>query len=217
MIVDEHITQYLHSLDEDATPHLASLRAEAEAEGVPLIRREMERFFRVLFAMKRPERVLEIGTGIGYSAVFMIAVSETIRHLDTIENYPPRIQKAKTVLAPYEKTVTLLEGDAAEVIRKLEEPYDFVFLDGPKAQYPVMLPDLKRLLLPGGILLSDNVLQEGDLVRSRFAVSRRDRTVHERMREFLHRVTHDPELVTSVLPVGDGVSLSVKQELQKEV
>ena len=216
MIVEEHITRYLHSLDSDAPKHLESLRKEAEADGVPLIRREMERFLCVLLAMNRPERILEIGTGIGYSSVFMATFSETVRHIDTIENYPPRIEKAKKAIAPFRETITLLEGDATEVIRTLETPYDFIFLDGPKAQYPFLLPELKRLLKTGGVLLSDNVLQEGELVRSRFAVSHRDRTIHERMRTFLEMVTHDPELVTSVVTIGDGVSLSIKQETKRK-
>lgn len=211
MIVEEHIIQYLHSLDEDAPAHLALLRAEAEGEGVPLIRREMERFLRVLLQLKKPARVLEIGTGIGYSAVFMVTYGTDIRRIDTIENYPPRIEKAKKTLAPFSETIVLIEGDAADVIGTQKEPYDLIFLDGPKAQYPSMLPDLKRLLKPEGILLADNVLQGGELVRSRFAVNRRDRTIHERMRSFLQMATHDPELLTSVLPVGDGISLSVKQ------
>lgn len=226
MIVEEHITQYLHSLERDNDPFLEELRAYAEKHEVPIIRREMESFLRVLLDLHHPERILEIGTGIAYSAVFMAGCAKSVKEIDTIENYPPRIEKAKEVIAAYEKgddsfadmkgsgekaKIRLIEGDAAEEIRKLEGPYDMIFLDGPKAQYLSMLPELLRLLRSGGVLLADNVLQEGELVKSRYVTQRRDRTIHERMRDFVWEVKHHPELVTSVITIGDGVTLSVKR------
>lgn len=90
--------------------------------------------------------------------------------------------------------------------------FDFIFLDAAKAQYPVWLPQLLRLLNPGGMLLSDNILQEGSLAESRFLIDRRERTIHSRMREYLFTLTHHPLLTTSILPVGDGISLSVRKE-----
>ena len=110
-----------------------------------------------------------------------------------------------------EEQITLLEGDAADILKGLTGSYDFIFMDAAKGQYIHFLPDVFRLLAPGGILLSDNVLQDGDIIESRFAVERRDRTIHSRMREYLYTLTHHPDLTTSVLPLGDGVTLSVKQ------
>ena len=84
-------------------------------------------------------------------------------------------------------------------------------MDAAKAQYIVFLPEVKRLLAPGGMLISDNVLQDGDIVQSRFAVTRRNRTIHKRMREYLYALTHDEDLTTTILPVGDGVTISIKR------
>ena len=116
-----------------------------------------------------------------------------------------------------EEQITLLEGDAMEIIRTLDGPYDFIFVDAAKAQYIHYFPELLRLLEPGGYLISDNVLQDGDLIESRFAVERRNRTIHARMREYLYELTHHQELTTSILPVGDGVAVSVKDRKEERL
>ena len=135
-------------------------------------------------------------------------------HITTIENYPPRIERAKAniALAGMEDKITLIPGDAAEVLKELSESWDFIFMDAAKGQYIHFLPDILRLLPPGGLLISDNVLQDGDIIESRFAVTRRNRTIHARMREYLYELKHHPELETVILPVGDGVTLSTKKE-----
>ena len=109
-----------------------------------------------------------------------------------------------------EEKITLLEGDAADVLKELEGPYDFIFMDAAKGQYIHFLPEVLRLLAPGGILVSDNVLQDGDVVESRYAVVRRNRTIHSRMREYLWTLKHMDGLETIVLPIGDGMTVSVK-------
>lgn len=217
MITEETIVQYLHSLGKDRSALLEEMRLFAEAEHVPVIRREMESLMEVLLEMKRPERILEIGTGIAFSAIFMAQSCPDIREIVTIENDPERIRLAASYIRRYEEgtdqaKISLVEADAAEAIRAMEGTFDLIFLDGPKGQYPVMLPELLRLLKNGGILLSDNVLQEGDVVRPRYLLSRRERTIHERMREFLWTITHEEQLVTTVLPLGDGAAVSVKRE-----
>ncbi len=220
MIANEHVTKYLHSLETDNDPFFEELREYAKEHDVPIIRREMESFLRVLLRLTHAERILEIGTGIAYSASFMAFHADRVRSIDTIENYPPRIEKAKDVIGKFqeklkesgrEAEIRLIEGDAAKEIQKLEGSYDLIFLDGPKAQYLSMLPELLRLLKTGGVLLADNVLQEGELVKSRYVTPRRDRTIHERMREFVYEVKHHPQLTTSVITIGDGVTLSIKQ------
>lgn len=90
----------------------------------------------------------------------------------------------------------------------LTETYDFIFMDAAKGQYIHFMPDILRLLGSEGTLVSDNVLQDGDIIESRFAVTRRNRTIHKRMREYLYELTHDEHLVTAVLPIGDGVTVS---------
>ena len=209
MIIDPNITTYLYSIEPEGPAYLERLREHAEQEQVPVIRREMEPFMRVLLAMAQPDHILEIGTGIGYSALFMSSCVKQAK-ITTIENYEPRLKEARKNLQEYD-TITLIEEDAAETVKKLQGPFDFIFLDAAKAQYVVMLPDLLRLLPKGGILLADNVLQDGELIRSRYVTPRRQRTIHSRMREFIWEVKHSPELETSLVTIGDGVVLSVKK------
>ena len=134
--------------------------------------------------------------------------------ITTIENYEKRIPIAKEnfLRAGKQNVIELIEGDAAYVLKELKEPYDFIFMDAAKGQYINFLPEIMRLLKSGGVLVSDNVLQDGDIIESRFAVTRRNRTIHKRMRDYLYEITHVKELTTSVLPIGDGVTISVKKE-----
>lgn len=211
MIVDQNITTYIHSLDSDAPAYLAELREYAEANDVPVIRQEMESFMKVLLKLAKPERILEIGTAIGYSALFMNECLKNVQ-IVTMENYEPRLQEARKNLAGHDN-IKLVEGDAVQNIKNLEEGFDMIFLDAAKAQYIVMLPDLLRLLKDGGILLADNVLQEGELIKSRYITPRRQRTIHSRMREFIWEVKHRPELTASVITIGDGVVLAYKNSI----
>ncbi len=218
MIVSENITSYLHSLEKDRSALLEEMRAFADSENVPIIRREVESFLEVLLSLLKAENVLEIGTGIAYSAIFMAETGQDLKRIVTIENYPPRIEKAKENLerfrkeSPEKAKIELVEGDAVQEIREMSGEFDLIFLDGPKGQYLSMLPDLLKLLRTGGVLLADNVLQDGELVRSRYVTQRRDRTIHERMREFLRDVKHHPDLLTSLVTLGDGLAVSIKKD-----
>lgn len=211
MILDQNITTYIHSLECEPEPVLEKLRERAEAEGVPIIRREMESFIRVLLKMKAPKAILEIGAGVGYSAIFM--AMNTDCHITTIENYEERIVQARANIEEtgMQDRITLIEDDAANVLPTLEGPYDMIFLDAAKGQYITFLPDILRLLPEGGILLADNVLQDGELVRSRYVTPRRQRTIHDRMREFIWEIKHSEELETSLITIGDGVTLSIRK------
>ena len=138
--------------------------------------------------------------------------------ITTIENYEKRIPIAREnfVRAGKEDAITLIEGDAAEVLEELEGTYDFIFMDAAKGQYIHYLPHVFRLLSEGGCLVSDNVMQDGDVIQSRFAVERRNRTIHARMREYLYELKHDPCLETAILPLGDGVAVSVKRKRKEK-
>lgn len=214
MITDERITSYIHSLAGNDSGICMQIEKEALADNVPIIRKEMGGFLKTILASKRPKNILEVGAAVGYSSILMSENIDSDARITTIENYDKRIAKAKENIrrAGKEDVITLLEGDAGELLKELSGPYDFIFMDAAKAQYIVILPEILRLLAPGGILITDNVLQEGDLVQSRFAVCRRDRTIHSRMREYLYAVTHCEELVTSVIPLGDGITFSVKKQ-----
>lgn len=214
MMVAERVRAYLDYLDPGNRRYLEALRREAEEGEVPVIRRDSERFLRSLLAGLRPERVLELGTAVGYSALVMAEELPPSAHITTVENYAPRIARAKENIGRYGAgRITLIEGDAYELLKEQpDEAYDFVFLDAAKGQYLKWLPELLRVLSPGGTLLSDNVLQGGDTAESRFAIDRRDRTIHSRMRAYLEALSAREGLRTSILPIGDGLAFSVKEK-----
>lgn len=212
-IVNERIVDYINSLDKGNSPVCNAIEKEALADGVPIIRKEMGNLLKVLLLLKQPQKILEVGTAVGYSSILM---SENMPHnctITTIENYDKRIPVAKNNFkrAGKEDVITLIEGDALEVLKTLDGPYDFIFMDAAKGQYINYLPDIKRVLRKGGLLISDNILQEGEIVESRYAVTRRNRTIHARIREYVYELTHSEDFVTSIVPIGDGITLSVKQ------
>lgn len=213
MIVEERLVTYINSLDSGNTPLLEEIEAEAKKNYVPVIRKEMQSFLKSMLALKRPERILEVGTAVGFSALLMEEYNPVPCRITTIENYEKRIPIAQENFkhAGKEKEITLIPGDATEVLKTLEDPYDFLFMDAAKGQYINFLPDILRLMKPGSLLVSDNVLQEGDIIESHYAVTRRNRTIHKRMREYLYELTHNDSLTTSVLPIGDGVTISIKK------
>jgi predicted O-methyltransferase YrrM len=213
MIVDERLVTYLHSLETENSEILETIEKEALADYVPIIRKEMQSFLKVILKIKRPLRILEVGTAVGFSALLMNAYAPEGSHITTIEKYEKRIPIARENFcrAGKENEITLIEGDALEVMKSLDETFDFIFMDAAKGQYIHYLPEAIRLLESGGLLVSDNVLQDGDIIESRFAVERRNRTIHSRMREYLYELKHNERLLTSIVPLGDGLALSVKQ------
>lgn len=213
MIVNERITDYIHSLESSQGELLDSIEKEALDTYVPVIRRETAALLRTVTAALRPSRILEIGTAVGYSALIMCQVMPADCHITTIEKYEKRIPIARENFrrAGEEERITLLEGDADEHLAKLEgQSFDMVFMDAAKGQYLNWLPLLLKLMPVGSVLISDNVLQDGDIVESRFAVQRRNRTIHNRMREYLYELKHMEEFETAIIPIGDGVTVSTR-------
>lgn len=212
MIVNERIQEYIWSLSSGQGNICDAIAKEAVEAYVPIIKKETESLLKTLVAARRPEAILEVGTAVGYSALLMSQVMPENCHITTIEKYEPRIPIARANFrrAGQEDRITLLEGDAGHYLKTLEGPFDFIFMDAAKGQYIHWLPDVLRLLSLGGILMSDNVLQDGDIAESRYAVERRNRTIHSRMREYLYILTHTKGVETSVIPLGDGVTISVK-------
>lgn len=214
MIADSRITDYILSLETGQGQLCDRIEQEALAARVPIIRRETAALLKTLVAAKAPRAILEIGTAVGYSALLMARVMPADCRITTIEKYEKRIPIARENfrLAGEEERITLLEGDADEILDRLKGSYfDFVFMDAAKGQILAWLPKLMELMPAGAVLVSDNVLQDGDIVQSRFAVERRNRTIHARMREYLYELKHNSALETSILPVGDGVALSVRR------
>ena len=211
MITDERMSAFIDSLDKGNSSLLNEIEREARETNVPIIRTQTQSLLRFLLSVHRPQSILEVGCAIGFSALLMSDYAPQGCRITTIEKYEKRIPIAKANFARAGKDIELLEGDATDILKELSGGYDMIFMDAAKGQYIHFLPDVLRLLNPGGILVSDNVLQDGDIVESRFAVTRRNRTIHSRMREYLYELTHSAELETVVLPVGDGVTISVKR------
>jgi len=214
-IVNDRVSSFIRSFYPDDEGFLRELYASAKERRIPVIREDTRELFRLLLSMKKPGRVLEIGTAVGYSALLMHSCCPKAS-ITTMELDPERIGEAKAnfekcgVLAEKEEEgkILLMEGDAAELLKSLDGVYDFIFVDAAKAQYPVYLQELLRLSESGTVILSDNVLQEGNIMESHFSVEKRDRTIHDRMREYLFKITHTEGLTTSILPVGDGVAVT---------
>ncbi len=212
MIVDERMVAFINSFDKGNTPFLDELEKYAKETDVPIIRKEMQTFLRFLLRLTKPMKILEVGTAIGFSALLMSEYAPEGCQITTIEKYEKRIPLARENFRRAGKadSITLLEGDAVDILKELKGFYDLIFMDAAKGQYIHFMPDILRLLPPGGLLVSDNVLQDGDIMESRFAVTRRNRTIHSRMRDYLFELTHHEQLETCILPVGDGITVSVK-------
>lgn len=213
MIVDERLVTYINSLDTGNTEILDQIEKEAIAAYVPIIRKEMQSFLKLLLAMQKPMRILEVGTAVGFSAILMAQYAPVDCKIVTIENYEKRIPVAKENFkrAGKDEQITLLEGDAMQILPTLSGEFDMIFMDAAKGQYINFMPDILRLLKSGGVLVSDNVLQDGDIIESHYVVERRNRTIYKRMREYMYELTHNEGLVTAVLPVGDGITVSAKK------
>ncbi len=221
MIISERLSEYIKALECDLPEYLDDLEQRALADEVPIIRKEAQSLLRFLLCLLRPEKILEVGCAVGFSSAFMSEYMPENCSITTIEKVEMRIKEAKKNLAriPRADKVTLLCGDANEVLKDLAdkgESYPFIFMDAAKGQYMNFLPHLMRLLPEGGILITDNVLQEGTIVESKYTIPRRERTIHMRMREYVYTLKHMDELETVVLPVGDGVTLSVKKAVAEK-
>jgi len=214
MIIDPRMATFIDSMDPGNPPYLDELEKEAIAGDIPIIRKPLQSFFRFLLRYVKPKSILEVGTAIGFSAILMSEYAPADCKITTIEKYEKRIPVAKENFRRFgkEAQIELLEGDAAEILKELQGPYDLIFMDAAKGQYLAFLPEVLRLMAPGGLLLSDNVLQDGDVIESRFALERRKRTTHARMREYLYELKHLPGYETVILPVGDGITLTTKLE-----
>lgn len=218
MSLNERITSYIHSMIEDDEGIVGIIEQEALEEQVPIIRKETKDWLKTMLLLKQPRNVLEVGTAVGFSSIYMSQYLPEDAHITTIEKWEPRIEKAKVnfMRAGVCDRITLLEGDAADILKQLamkqKGAYDFIFMDAAKGQYIHFLPDVLCLLKTGGMLISDNVLQDGEVLDSRYVVERRNRTIHSRMREYLYVLKHEDTLDTSIIPLGDGVALSVKKK-----
>lgn len=211
----ERTDVFIEAYSKGFPEYLERLETEALNDNIPIIRKDSQNLLRFLLTVKKPKNILEIGTAVGYSTLLMAEYSPKECNITTVENYPPRIAKAKEHFSLYDinHKITLLEGDAGEHLKKLTGEYDFIFLDGPKGQYEAYLDDILRLMPTGGILVTDNILKEGEMLESRYAVTRRNRTIHARMRDYLLRLKNEETLENVIWSSEDGMTLSVKRDI----
>lgn len=218
MIVNERVVSFINSLNSEIDDLVYRIEREAREEEVPIVRTETRELLKVLELIQKPQRILEVGTAVGFSSIYMSQYLPEGGSITTIEKYPPRIEAAKKNFIRTGTTdrITLLEGDAADILKSLTQEYDMIFMDAAKGQYIHFFPDIMRLLAPGGMLVSDNVLQDGDVLESHYAITKRNRTIHSRMREYLYTLKHHPALETAIIPIGDGVAVSTRIETRRE-
>ena len=211
MITNPKILEYLDIISPVNSKALEEIRAEAKRNYIPIIKRDTENFLKFVLKMQNPGSILEIGCAVGYSAAVMLENSDA--DIVTVEKMPERVEEAKRNIkyADFESRTSILEGDAGEILKSLAdkgEKFDFIFMDAAKAQYITWLPVVKKLLKESGMIFSDNCLQEGDLAESSFAIRKRDKTIHKRMREYIYLLLHDETLESWIFSIGDGVLLS---------
>lgn len=215
MIIDSNVSSYIKSFEPDLPDYLTELGEYGRRNEVPIIKKDAESLLRFAICTFKPENILEIGTAIGYSASYMLHFAPDAK-LTTLELSEDRIKDAKNTFKKngLEDRVTLIEGDASETLSSLAEAgneFDFVFMDAAKAQYSIYFEYIKKMLVSGGVLLTDNILQEGSVCESKFSVTRRDRTIHKRMRDFIRELMQDESFNSCIIPIGDGMLLSTRK------
>lgn len=190
---------------------LEKLGETARAAGFPVVREDMAAFLEFICSVKKPKRILEIGCCIGYSAILMARSSPSLEKLTTIDRYDYMIERAQKNISDFKlgDSIELLEGDAALLLREMTEGYDLIFLDAAKGQYPAFLPHCRRLLNSGGVFIADNIFFNGK-VNGDSEFHHRDKTIINRMHEFLTELFGIPEFQSAVLPVGDGITVSCR-------
>lgn len=207
-----HIPDYLLEVTKQEDPLLKEMEEYARVRHIPVIQRESARLLEVFCTLLKPKGVLEIGTAIGYSSIQLARAMDACGIVDTIELDEDRADEADRYIrrAGLEKTIRVLHADAAEVLQCLEHPYDLIFLDAAKGQYIEFLPHCLRLLNPGGLLISDNILYRGMVAREGF-VEHKHRTITVRLRAYIEALMSNESLLTSIIPIGDGMAVSMKK------
>lgn len=214
MVTLDRVSSFVRSYIKDDEGLLGQIYNKALEDKVPVMRPETKEFIKTQLLIKKPINIIEIGTAVGYSALFMSQYIAKEAHITSIELDEDRVREAEANIlkAGKKEQIKIIQGDAAEVLKTLTDSmYDFAFVDAAKGQYINYLPDVKRIIKTDGVIISDNILQDGEVLESHFVVEKRNRTIHDRMRDYLYAITHDEELSTSVLSVADGIAVSVKR------
>lgn len=211
-ITYDYMEQYIRSLIPSNEGILSELEEYAKANNVPIIQKEVGRFLELMINIKKPLRILELGTAIGYSAILMHLSSMKKCHITTIERDKGMIELAEGNIKKYgfEDNIKIMEGDCLEVLEKLEGEFDLIFMDAGKGHYNHFLPHCLRLMKKDGMIIADNVLFRG-MIASKELLVKRKITIVKRMRNFLDIVSNNEELITSVIPMGDGIAVVTRR------
>lgn len=211
-VTEDYINAYLRTVQPHYDGVLGEIERESRLADVPIIPHETARLLGVLLTMKKPKNILEVGTAVGFSSGLMTRYLEEGGMVTTIDRFDVMLKDAKVNIKRMglEDKIKILEGDAADILPTLTGPYDVIFLDAAKGQYSAFLPHCIRLLPVGGLLLADDVLQGGDIAKTRFSVPRRQRTIHKRLRNFLWDISHTDVFTSAIVPIGDGLAMCVK-------
>nr|WP_277895372.1 O-methyltransferase [Enterococcus lactis] len=212
-VVKEELLDFMRTQQKKLPGELDKLEEEAHVAEVPVIPHETVVFLKFLLGQIQPERILEIGAAIGFSSSVMATTIGENAHVTTIDRFDVMIEKAKK---NYERLgltdkVTLLEGQAADILPELSGPYDFIFMDSAKSKYIEFLPECLRLLRKGGVLMVDDIFQGGTILLPDEEIPRGKRAIHRKLNEFLRVVMNHPDLTSTILPLGDGVILMTKE------
>ncbi len=213
-VVQKEVVEFLRMKQKPLPGKLGEIEREANEKRVPIIPHETVLFLNLLLGQIKPEKILEIGAAIGFSSSLMAQHVGENGHVTTIDRFDVMIEKAKKnyELLGLTDKITLLEGQAADILPTLTEQFDFIFMDSAKSKYHEFLPECMRLLKIGGMLVVDDVLQGGTILLPDEEIPKRTRAIHRKLNTFLDTVMNHPSLESSIVPLGDGLLMIVKNE-----
>lgn len=204
----EYMEEYLRGLIKEENPKLLAMEEYAHENSIPIVQKETGRFLELITMIKKPSRILELGTAIGYSSILMSEALNNSVNITTIERDTTMIEIARSNFQKYRlDNIKIIQGEALEIITNLEDTFDLIFLDAGQGHYNHYLPQCLRLLSQEGIIIADNVLFRG-MVANSSLIKRRKITIVKRMRKYLEEVNSNPELITSIIPMGDGIAIT---------
>ena len=212
-VVKEEIVSFMRERQAPVTDALKELEEFARRENIPIIPHETVAFFRLFLQTMKPKSILEIGTAIGFSALLM-AEQVPDAKIMTIDRNEEMIGFARENFARFDqrKQITLLEGDAVDLLEHIEQRFDLIFMDSAKSKYIVFLPEVLKRLEVGGVVILDDIFQGGDVARDIMEVRRGQRTIYRGLQRLFDATLDHPSLTTSLIPLGDGILMIRKNQ-----
>ncbi len=212
-IVNLDVVNYINEHQPIEDSRIGELQKNCYEQDIPIIDIETAKFLEFLLTLKKPKRILELGTAVGFSAILMSQYLQEGGKITTIDRNPRMIERALKNFDDFNVNdkIEFIQGDIVDVIKTLEEPYDFILLDSAKGQYVNIYDDVLRLLNKDAILFVDDIFQNGNIIKDIMEIEKRQRTIHRRMNEFVSKISNEPCMKTSILPLADGVIVSVKK------